>query len=67
MIQHATYLFDPTPYSTPNNPRRKRPRDPAIAAALARLRAALADIPPEEQRRRKARADALGTRTKRWR
>lgn len=62
MINHTSYLFDPTPYSTPNDRRRNRRRDPAVAAALARLRATLADISPEEQARRNARAVALGVR-----
>ena len=62
MNDSTSYLFDPTPYSTPPGKRRRRPRDPAVAAALARLGAALAEISPKEQARRQARAVALGVR-----
>jgi len=62
MNDSTSYLFDPTPYSAPPGGRRKRLRDPAVAAALARLGAALSAISPEEQARRHARAVALGVR-----
>lgn len=60
MAEKTSYLFDPTPYSRPAHIRRNRRRDPAVAAALARLGAALAEVPPEEVARRQARARALG-------
>ena len=62
MTEKTSYLFDPTPYSTPYRIRRNRRRDPAVVAALERLGAVLADVPPEEQARRQARAVALGVR-----
>jgi hypothetical protein len=62
MPDSTSYLFDPTPYSTPAGGRRRRRSDPAVAAALARLGAALAEIPPKEQARRHARAVALDVR-----
>lgn len=60
MPENMTYLFDPTPYSTPAKGRRRPYRDPAVAAAIKRVGATLAQLSPEEQTRRQVRAAAMG-------